>query len=222
MPNAAARRRRSRRQSAASVSVREAERAERNAVYDIKYVAIHMLKMAFFSFMMAMQIYDFGTDAFAETGYFYAIYHGDSGVQNMGNVFNVVYGLHAVISFQYSVVTVTKLYEAMSLLNAQRRRRFARAGSSDGNRSDAERSRREALLARAATQLDIHSSQRREAATGVGSRSGETDQHEVNEKQASPLSQRRARAASLVHPPVKESAILPTERRPAPIAFQSR
>ena len=186
MPNITARRRRSRYQSAASVSVREAERAERNAVYDMKYFAIHMLKMAFFGFMMAMQIYDFFTDAFTETSYFYAIHHGDSGVQNMGNVFNVVYGLHAVISFQFSVITVTKLYKAMSLLNEQRRRRFARASSSDGNRGDAERSRREALLARAATQLNVHILQRDEAATRAGrdGDSGEADQRAANKRQA--------------------------------------
>ena len=150
---------RRRRRASGAVSERAAENAERGAIFEVKQRRADFLKVLYISVMLILQLWDGLSDMLSEAAYFYSIKDKDADdEENMGVVFNVFYGAHAVISLAASYNTMRTLVKWLKVVRRQQRRRTA--AKEDSNKpitqtpGDNERSKKAALLARAAMQAN--------------------------------------------------------------------
>ena len=145
---------RRRRRASGAVSERAAENAERGAIFDVKQRRADFLKVLYIGVMLILQLWDGISDVMSEGAYFNSIKDKDADDEgNMGVVFNVFYGAHAVISLAASFNTIRTLFKWLKVVRRQQRRRTA--AQEDSNTpitqtpGDKERSERAALLSRA-------------------------------------------------------------------------
>ena len=141
-----------------AVSLRASERVEREAILQAKQTAVETLQAIYWSVMVLVQVSDAVSDLVSEGTYFHAIYDNstssaaDGDEEDLGTVFNLLYGAHALVAVAVSFNTIRALVEAIKVVR-ERRRRSANAGRlSASTGADKERSKKDALLARAATQ----------------------------------------------------------------------
>ena len=152
-----------RRSASGAVSERAAENAERGEIFKAKQRHADFLKVLYIGVMLMLQLGDGFSDLMSEGAYFNSIKDKDVDDEgNMGVVFNVFYGVHAVISLAASFNTVSTLVKWLKVVRRQQRRRSA--AKEDSNKPAAQtpghRTKKGALLARAATQAN-------EFATGI-------------------------------------------------------
>ena len=162
---------------------RTAEAADKTSVNAQQRRRLHQYKLSFYVVTFGLQCADVVSDIQAEVTYFVGGSRGgggngtdsfalrcllqDSGSQQLGDVFNVCYALHAVASLLVSIIVLRRV--AALFQNLQKRLTKKSAGSKKAKRRSTTSSAKLAKLAtqRAATEMAIGEENRTNSGDGV-------------------------------------------------------